>query len=272
MKGTIMQKNHEIIKKLIDEKEYLEKIIINAEKRISKAPEGTLRISSHNGGIQFYNRLDPSDPSGKYIPSSKKKTAYALAQKKYDLHLIKTANEQLKAINSFLSKYDADALENVYLTSGEKMKPIITPAILSDEEYAAAWLAQEYNKKGFALGTPEHYTQKGERVRSKSEVMIANELSTAGLPYLYELPFKVEGGVLHPDFSVLRISDRQVVRWEHIGLMDYEEYRNEVIERLRKYASRGVVIGNGLIITIETALHPLNIEDIRAVIKYNFIQ
>ncbi|MBQ9815184.1 MAG: hypothetical protein IJM53_05770 [Lachnospiraceae bacterium] len=79
MKGTIMQKNHEIIKKLIDEKEYLEKIIINAEKRISKAPEGTLRISSHNGGIQFYNRLDPSDPSGKYIPSSKKRTAYALA-------------------------------------------------------------------------------------------------------------------------------------------------------------------------------------------------
>ena len=59
------------------------------------------------------------------------------------------------------------------------MKPIDVP----DELFAAEWQSFEYERKGFADNLQEHYTRKNERVRSKSEVLIADALYAAGIPY-----------------------------------------------------------------------------------------
>jgi hypothetical protein len=48
-----------------------------------------------------------------------------------------------------------------------------------------------------------HRTTRGELVRSKSEVIIADMLASLGLPYGYEQPFTgPDGSVRYPDFTI----------------------------------------------------------------------
>lgn len=48
-----------------------------------------------------------------------------------------------------------------------------------------------------------------ERVRSKSEVIIADILNQEGIPYRYECPLQLKGwGKVYPDFTVLSERER----------------------------------------------------------------
>ncbi|MBP3736941.1 MAG: hypothetical protein J6I56_07970 [Lachnospiraceae bacterium] len=62
----------------------------------------------------------------------------------------------------------------VFEKEGTLRQTFLTPVILPDEQYRKEWLDTAYEKKPFQEDTPEHYTQIGERVRSKSEVLIAD--------------------------------------------------------------------------------------------------
>jgi ATP-dependent DNA helicase RecQ len=67
-------------------------------------------------------------------------------------------------------------------------------------------------------------TSKGDKVRSKSEVIIANLLLQHGLKYEYELSLEYENGKsIKPDFTVF-LSDNRKIFWEHLGLLGTETY------------------------------------------------
>ena len=52
---------------------------------------------------------------------------------------------------------------------------------------------ETFTGKPFEINAPEYYTASGVRVRSKSEVIIADALDHAGVPYRYEYPTSVKG-------------------------------------------------------------------------------
>ena len=60
------------------------------------------------------------------------------------------------------------------------------PLIIKDDLYAQEWVNRKYNKKLFQESTEEIYTNKGERVRSKSEKIIVDMLSSNDFKYKYE--------------------------------------------------------------------------------------
>lgn len=62
-------------------------------------------------------------------------------------------------------------------------------------------------------------------VRSKSEVIIANMLFERDIPFLYEVPLYAPDGTFYlPDFTITARGETWY--WEHLGLLDREEYRN----------------------------------------------
>ena len=65
--------------------EHINRII----RRIENAPAGSLRIINKGQKHQYYHRIDPSDPQGKYIPRKYHSVAVSLAQKDYDKKLLK---------------------------------------------------------------------------------------------------------------------------------------------------------------------------------------
>ena len=80
-----------------------------------------------------------------------------------------------------------------------------------------------------------HATKDGNLVRSKSEVIISNQLFDAGIKYKYEKPLYYDDGrYILPDFTVF-LPDGSELYWEHFGMLGTESYDNDTIEKLNIY-------------------------------------
>ena len=264
----IMDLSYHIIKNLHEERQFLKEMLDKLMEEINKAPEGKVLLKKNRQSVQFYHRMQSWEKCGTYIPVSEKAKAIRLIQKQYYEHLCDEIKKQLDVIDEFLAGYGRTELKNVFASEGKLRQRYITPIISADEEYATAWQALEYEHKPFSEGLQEHYTQKNERVRSKSEAMIADSLNLSGIPYRYECPIKVHAQIYHPDFTILRMYDRKVIYWEHLGLIDKEDYMTDAISRIREYESIGIFLGDNLIITAETAKIPLNSKVIHQKIQH----
>ena len=227
--------------------------------RLENAPEGSLRISSKWNKQQYYHRTDTDNPRGKYITVQDHPLVARLAQKDYDTRLLKVLNEQQKAIERFLNNFDPEAAEQVYKDLSEQRKALVTPEYLSDKEFIRQWLSQPYTRLGFKEDDQEFYTVKGERVRSKSEILIADALLRNNVPYLCEYPVYNKGVIFAaPDFKCLNVRLRKEYYWEHLGKLGDPDYSNRNIKKMDKYTLADDFDESRLILTFETDSHPLN--------------
>ncbi len=81
-----------------------------------------------------------------------------------------------------------------------------------------------------------HRTLRGEMVRSKSEVIVANRLHELGLEYEYELELVGEDGSRrYPDFTIEDAASGLKVYWEHLGMLPNTSYRRRWEEKLAWY-------------------------------------
>ena len=142
---------------------------------------------------------------------------------------------------------------------------------MSDEDYAAQWLSESYEGKDIPDYVPVYETKRGERVRSKSELTIANMLADRGIPYKYERPLTLMGGVVvYPDFTLLDVKRRRDIYWEHRGMMDDRDYARQAVFKMKSLMKSGILLGDNLIITEETTANPLGTNEIDAVIDQYF--
>lgn len=235
------------------------KIKKDKEKSLLKAPEGYLRVCSSNGKVQYYYRNDPKDFNGVYMNEKERKLAEKLAQKDYDQKVLKAVEKELQAIKKYREKYPAKNAEEIFGILHEGRKKLIKPIKPTTEQYVQNWESYEYKGKHFFEDTPEFYTAKGERVRSKSEVIIADTLHREGIPYRYECPVYFEKiGNIYPDFTVLNKRTRKEMYWEHFGIMDEPVYAENMVRKLNTYAQSGMFSGKNLIATYESKNIPLN--------------
>ena len=164
-------------------------------------------------------------------------------------------------------------IRNVYSDYPNEIKQYITPVDLDDDDFATRWLAEPYEGKSIMDNVPFFETTNHERVRSKSELNIANMLAKFKIPYKYECPLRLrDGTIIYPDFTVLDTKHRKVIYWEHRGMMDDREYAKHSVARIKNYMGSGIMLGDNLIITEETASSPLGTNEIKAVITMWFVQ
>lgn len=256
--------------KLLERENWLAKIIKQKEEKIEKAPQGTLRVSRRDEKIEYYHHMPLDTSNGIYLKKKEKKLIQALAQKEYDKKVLEKAREEHKIISKINNAYKSGSVEDVLQSIALGKRELVNPVYLPDEAYIEQWSKKPYVGLHFKEGTPEYYTDKGERVRSKSEIIIANLLNQKKIPYKYECPLKLESyKVVYPDFTVLDVKNRKEIYWEHLGLMDDEEYVNKNLEKLVKYEANGYYPGDKLILTFETSKQPLNSKVIEMIIhKY----
>lgn len=97
-----------------------------------------------------------------------------------------------------------------------------------------------------------HRTTRGELVRSKSELVIANYLHAAGLDYAYEreLRGEVDSERLRPDFSFIDDAG-DVILWEHLGMLDRPDYAAGWDWKRAWYERNGFRLGENLFTTTE---------------------
>jgi hypothetical protein len=250
-------------------KEFLIDLIKTVRKNQKNSPQGMLRINHTNGRIQFYYREKTTDNNGRYIPLSEMTFIRKLAQKDYNEKVLKAAEKELMGIDGYLKYLPQYRAEDIYTNLACERQALVTPFFETDEMFRERWESVSYERKGFPDDFPEFLTDRGERVRSKSELIIANLLAKAGVPYRFEYPLYLKGlGLIHPDFMVLNLRLRREFFWEHRGMMDDPGYVENAIRRENCYHLNGFYPGDRLILTSETKASPLNVRQIKEVIEH----
>ena len=230
----------------------LEEVLKAKQFAVKKNPSGLVRIVRRGKTLLFYKRSSPSDAQGTYMPRSQEKLAHTLIQNDYDQKSIPAIEAEIKELKDFIKAYKEKCSDTVYQKLTSTRREVVTPLTLDDEQYAAVWLKVEYRHKKFAEGAPPLFTDNNEQVRSKSEVIIANTLKAAGVPYRYEFPLLVDRNAaeadsdfcqLHPDFYCLNLRTREEFAWEHFGMMDDPDHAARATEKLQLYAENGFFPG-----------------------------
>lgn len=95
---------------------------------------------------------------------------------------------------------------------------------------------------GNYLGVPKfslgkiYATEKGDMVRSKSEVIIANILFRSGIDYIYEQPLQCpDKQIISPDFTIYH--NGRTFYWEHLGLLGKSDYDKNWKDKYERYKS-----------------------------------
>ncbi len=233
-------------------------------------PEGRVHVvrgGKNRRNVMYYHRTEPSDKSGKYIKQSEISLAKALAQREYEEKVIKYADREIARLKEYLS-YDFGGLDDVYTEMMVEKKSLVTPVVMTAEMMVDYMKNIEFDPLGFEPSDPVFTTKNGERVRSKSEIIIANMLYDYGIPYLYEYPLKDGNRIwARPDFTVVNPRTRKQYYWEHFGRMDDPNYVQKNLPKISAYYSHGIFPGENMILTFESSLRPLQTDEMELIIK-----
>ena len=261
-----------VVEKIEEELKIFDEMIKKAEKSLEAAPKGILRVSKSRGAIQYYRRENEKDKNGQYIKKKNRSLANELAQKEYDMEILVTAKQQKEKLCRFVKEYMPDKIMDVYYQLSPERQKLVMPYILPTEQYVTEWESRRYKGKEFGVDMPEIYTEKGERVRSKSEKILADKFKLLGIPYRYECPLRLSGfGIVYPDFTLLNCRTRQEYYLEHFGRMDDEKYSEKAAQKIETYQKGGIFPGEKLLITFETSKKTLNMKLVEQLIAHYLI-
>ena len=254
-------------KLLLAEQARLEGIKQKLQSELAGAPEGTLRITKSNGYSQYYHHLkDSIQANGTYLPKTEETLMKGLAQKSYDKKLLKLVERRLSQLKQITKDYKDDEIEEVFHKQAPERKCLVRPIEPTKEQIVNAWMNEEYIGKSFKDDDLIIYSEKGERVRSKTEKIIADYLYRNNIPYKYEKPLFLKGyGTIYPDFTLLSADTYEEIYWEHDGRMDDPVYASNAVKKIKLYESNGIYVGERLILTFETQKMILNTSDINGI-------
>ncbi len=240
-----------------------------------------LDIQVRSGSVRLYQMsYNPKERKSvrKYLPKAEKAQAEMLAQQTYDRQVLKVITKEWEALVAAQKAYAqlTDFYEEIYEKMGAQRQELVTPITPTTEQKVKAWLAEPYSSMTKYAESANYLTERGEYVRSKSELMIADRLYHAGIPYKYECPLELhmesepKSNRFYPDFTIYLPEQEKELYWEHFGLMSDADYLSHAIAKLSFYQRVGLLQSGQLILTFEaqsTNLNPKEITDIIERIK-----
>ena len=88
-------------------------------------------------------------------------------------------------------------------------------------------------RRSSPFGTPQIMTSFGLKVRSKSEVFIAEKLYERKINFKYEIPLSAGGKTYYPDFTIY--FGTKEIYWEHFGMLSDDTYAQKTDIKIKWY-------------------------------------
>lgn len=251
----------------------LRKEVLSRIGKLSYKGEQGYHLRFYSDKKQIYITVPGDRAKGKYLSCDERPLAKQIANFEYLNKLIGLIDHELKYIDCLIKCYSTGLAEDYFGSLSKGRQNLVVPIRLTDEQFIQKWISKQYAGRKFEDGEAEFYTEKNERVRSKSEILIANALAKFNVPYKYECPIVLNGlGVIHPDFTALNVKRRKVFYWEHLGKMDDIDYARKNVYRINMYEKNGLYPGDSLIITRETSTMPLDVKLLDQIIRHYLIE
>lgn len=248
--------------------------IKSLKKRIAASPEGELHVAKNRQNYQFYCRIGKGTEGRRYLSKSEEALVSQLAQKEYEKNLLNGHEKNLKAMTKIVALLsELTDPEAVYQALKTPLSEYVNPGFVTTAEYVAEWMAlggKADSRLDYYADALVYSTDRGEKVRSKSEMMIANLLYAKQLPYQYEKPLKLDGKLVYPDFTILDVDTRTEVYFEHFGMMDEVDYQAAALSKMERYEMAGLEVGKDFLYSFESGQVPFNIGLIRKKLAARF--
>ena len=231
--------------------------------------EDYLVVKKDRGRIRYYLKNKHSGQE-KYIKKADGKTLREYCRERYCLRLEKELPGQIAKLERLAERLKAvKDCQMIYDELPDTVRKYVSPLRDSQKQ-----MIEEFHDEGRHVihssfeKTEAFETDKGDKVRSKSEVIIANTLYHAGIPYDYERGLELTAGIRYPDFTILNVRTGKIYYWEHMGRIDCQDYRNKMVVKLREYQEGGIFQGEKLILTMETNEKPLSVKQVRGLVEH----
>lgn len=233
--------------------------------------DGCVIVDAREGKVSYYlQKYDVKEKvcRRRYLKKSEMNLVKSYAQSNYDVrvkNLLEKRVAQLKKINR---DFVDDEIDEIFDKMILERQELIRPVQVTKQEKIRKWKETEYIGLGFAEDGAEIFSKKGERVRSKSEKILADKFYDLKIEYKYECPLKLKSGkIIYPDFTFLRPDDLEEIYWEHFGMMDNSQYAMAALRKIELYHKNGIFLGERLITTFEYAKNKVDFDVADKIIK-----
>src|SRR5665647_140709 len=270
---VILQKEvvsmHRLKKMLLEQMDYESRLLERFEKEIKIIPEGSLCLKKVKGNAYIYfqnkklseNRLlSPKNKDEAYLIEKLRNKFFI----KKSIHQLRKNKKIMEALLECFIPFDPGEIRN-------KLAPVYKEVQIiewkSDMELELEkWKVEKKSENFLHPEGLRHISSKGQRVRSKSETIIADLLDYKDILYKYEEPLNINGQNFLPDFTILRTFDNRIIYWEHFGMIYDAEYRKNMEVKLLAYGNSGIIPWDNLIITFDSEEGNIDVSMISAVI------
>ena len=253
----------------------LDHLIGYIEKNPVKGADGTLLCCATGNEVYFYRRFD--DGRREFLGRDRSELVRQLARKQHYARMLEVAGREraqiVKCLGVLGSGRGMADIDEVYPSLHRAVRAIEPPFTLTDDGNANVWLRKNRFTQDMKLMSGQNKTLRGEFVRSKSEVIIADRLTYYGVPYVYETTTMMSEWeeFRRPDFFILNKRTRKEFYWEHLGMMGDPRYAASNQQKIEKFAKNGIVLGKNLILSFECSERPLSTEYVDQLIKETLI-
>ena len=243
----------DIGKMIKSEIEIEEKVLAKYKNNVDPAKKSySLRCKNTRGTDRFYIK-GQDDKKEQYAGIDKKDLLSDIYEIRFNKAMTEVLEENirtLKKADEKIKPYDHIAIEDIMpraykhlkcrLDSAKNVQQLLNSSTKS--KIASMQSENPYKRESLI-----YRTRFGLLVRSKNELVIAESLYTAGLDFYYEKRLDlVDRGIndsrhvyyndvtVYPDFTIIK-ADGETIYWEHMGMMDKEDYREECYKKLQLY-------------------------------------
>lgn len=200
---------------------------------------------------------------------AKNEIARKLAEKAYLEKVIACGDNTIKCLEA-LTKDNKALREEALDLLPEPIRALV-PYEEESEEFIDRWkrrikYAETYDK----YQEEKLYTAiDGTKMRSRAEVIIANELSRRGIPYIYEKILRFSDDEEYsPDFTMPdAVGEREIIL-EHFGMMGESDYCKKTLHKIKQYQKNGYLLGDNFFASFESNDVVLDTEGLMLLIDY----
>ncbi len=245
--------------------EYQENLQKKYNQLMKNAPEGRLTTTTTNGKTYYYKVVGNQRV---YLGDGFHAEVKNLQRKYFAAESLKRIEKNKPLLKSVLKKYHSLDTEDIIDALPQAYKPL-NPSVFSMVSGTSArqWGSQEYSKNTAYPKGLTHRTLKGDLVRSKSEVIIANALFSKNIEYHYEEVLEIDGHSIAPDFLIRSKGQQGDKIWEHFGLIGQQSYLDSCLWKIRLYLENGYRPWEDVIFTFDDQYGNINAAVISQIIS-----
>ena len=231
--------------------------------------------SRKRSGLTYYDVIRKGSNRKAYLGGENHEQVLNIKRLRYATKALAIFDHDIDLLESLIREYiepDYNTINNLLPTTYQTDIRSQAHSDAGMPQEAIEWKRRlEEEKAKYPPYNPEqlkHPALDGTMMRSKSEVIIANILLLAGIPFVYEAPLFINGKNVLPDFTILSLIDLKTeIIIEHQGMVFVDEYADKFIRSLKVYLQSDWVPNKNLFFTFDNARETLDPEQVLSILR-----